>query len=85
MVLFLATVEVIFINTVVTTGSVRITRARRTETISSDHNKISFISENQNNNSKEINNYEDWLKAQYGPYFSENFPMQYNLLWQRQH
>lgn len=24
-----------------------------------------------------INNYEDWLKAQYGEYFAENFPMKY--------
>lgn len=27
---------------------------------------------------KTIDNYEDWLKAQYGDYFSENFPMRYN-------
>jgi len=24
-----------------------------------------------------VNNYEDWLKVQYGDYFSENFPMKY--------
>lgn len=26
---------------------------------------------------KEISNYEDWLKAQFGTYFSENYPMKY--------
>lgn len=26
---------------------------------------------------KEIKNYEDWLKVQYGEYFAENFPMRY--------
>lgn len=32
----------------------------------------------QNNNKKDaLCNYEEWLKAQYGNYFSENFPMQY--------
>jgi protoporphyrinogen oxidase len=32
----------------------------------------------QNNNKKNnLNNYEEWLRAQYGDYFSENFPMAY--------
>lgn len=37
---------------------------------------ISFI-ENNNKEEKPLSNYEDWLKAQYGEYFSENFPMKY--------
>ncbi len=41
--------------------------------------KIDIISDFvENNNKKEsIENYEDWLKAQYGNYFSENFPLPY--------
>ena len=37
---------------------------------------MSFIDSN-NRGIESINNYEDWLKAQYGEYFSENFPMKY--------
>jgi protoporphyrinogen oxidase len=36
---------------------------------------VDFI--NNLNNKQKIKNYEDWLKAQYGKYFSENFPMKY--------
>lgn len=37
--------------------------------------KIDFV---ENPNKKEnIRNYEEWLKAQYGNYFSENFPIPY--------
>lgn len=41
--------------------------------------KIEIISDfAENNNKKEnIENYEEWLKAQYGNYFSENFPILY--------
>lgn len=41
--------------------------------------KIEIISDFvENPNKKEnIKNYEDWLKAQYGNYFSENFPLTY--------
>jgi len=41
--------------------------------------KIEIISDFvENPNKKEnIENYEDWLKAQYGNYFSENFPIPY--------
>jgi len=41
--------------------------------------KIEIISDFvENSNKKEnIENYEDWLKAQYGNYFSENFPISY--------
>jgi protoporphyrinogen oxidase len=31
----------------------------------------------ENDNDKKIDNYEDWLKAQYGKYFSDNFPLPY--------
>ena len=27
----------------------------------------------------EITNYEDWLRASYGDYFAENFPMDYTI------
>lgn len=37
---------------------------------------ISDFTDNLNNN-KNIKNYEEWLKAQYGNYFSENFPIPY--------
>jgi protoporphyrinogen oxidase len=39
-----------------------------------------ILSDFQNRNSVEIsqiNNYEEWLRAQYGNYFAENFPMVY--------
>ncbi|EFO9466408.1 NAD(P)-binding protein [Campylobacter jejuni] len=41
--------------------------------------KIDIISDFCENPYKniEINNYEDWLKAQYGKYFSQNFTMRY--------
>lgn len=41
--------------------------------------KIEIISDfTENSNKKEnITNYEEWLKAQYGNYFSENFPIPY--------
>lgn len=37
---------------------------------------MSFI-DNKNESNLEINTYEDWLKTQYGKYFSEKFPMKY--------
>jgi protoporphyrinogen oxidase len=41
--------------------------------------KVSIISDFIKNKDKEhtITDYESWLRAQYGDYFSENFPMQY--------
>ncbi|CAA6819683.1 MAG: Putative O-antigen synthesis protein, WbyH [uncultured Sulfurovum sp.] len=41
--------------------------------------KVSIISDFIKNEGKEhsISNYEDWLRAQYGNYFAENFPMKY--------
>jgi protoporphyrinogen oxidase len=39
-------------------------------------NIISDFVENENNK-EDIQNYEEWLKAQYGNYFSENFPIPY--------
>ena len=41
--------------------------------------KISIITDFIKNSSKEhtISDYESWLRAQYGDYFSENFPMKY--------
>ena len=41
--------------------------------------KVSIITDFIKNKTKEhtIDNYESWLRAQYGDYFSENFPMRY--------
>lgn len=40
--------------------------------------KVNIISDFVNNKfDSEVKNYEDWLKAQYGEYFSENFPIKY--------
>lgn len=41
--------------------------------------KIQIISDFVENDNKKVNiqNYEEWLKAQYGNYFSENFPIPY--------
>lgn len=41
--------------------------------------KIEIISDFADNSNKKdnIENYEEWLKAQYGDYFSENFPISY--------
>lgn len=41
--------------------------------------KVDIIADFCNNPYKNqpIHNYEDWLKAQYGEYFSQNFPMRY--------
>ncbi|SFV67009.1 Putative O-antigen synthesis protein, WbyH [hydrothermal vent metagenome] len=41
--------------------------------------KVSIISDFIKNKDEnhEVNNYEEWLKAQYGDYFAENFPMRY--------
>jgi protoporphyrinogen oxidase len=37
---------------------------------------MSFI-DNKDRENNEISNYEEWLKAQYGDFFSEKFPMKY--------
>lgn len=41
--------------------------------------KVEIITDFIKNNGvkHEVNNYEEWLRAQYGDYFAENFPMRY--------
>ena len=38
---------------------------------------INDFVENLNVEHKEVNNYDDWLRAQFGNYFAENFPIKY--------
>ncbi len=41
--------------------------------------KVAIVTDFIKNNGveHEVNNYEEWLRAQYGDYFAENFPMRY--------
>jgi len=43
------------------------------------HEKVAIITDFIKNQDKEhsVKNYEEWLRAQYGDYFAENFPMKY--------
>jgi protoporphyrinogen oxidase len=43
----------------------------------SDEEKQKILNDFKNRKKIQINNYEDWLRAQYGDYFTENFPMVY--------
>lgn len=41
------------------------------------HKILNDFKKRENKDFSEINNYEDWLRVQYGDYFSENFPLVY--------